>query len=178
MLLVGCSKQDSDTLGETSNETQIVTFTDKNLETVIMRTLDKSLGEDITSIELSKLKKLSINNSGVTDLTGLESCLNLEELSLRGNSIRDISTLAGLTNPRHLNLSLNHISDISVLVGLTNLETLDLWNNNIVDISPLMWNDGLSAGDTVNLSANPLGVMALDVHIGMLEGKGIDVEWW
>ena len=178
MLLVGCSKQDSDMLGETSNQTHIVIFIDKNLEVAIMRTLNKPLGGYITSTELAKLKKLSINNSGVTDLTGLESCLNLEELSLRGNSISDISALAGLTSLRHLNLSLNHISDISVLVGLKNLETLDLWNNNVVEISPLLWNDGLSVGDNVNLSANPLGVMALDVNIGMLQGKGVDVEWW
>ncbi|MAH39612.1 MAG: hypothetical protein CL873_03660, partial [Dehalococcoidales bacterium] len=69
------------------------------------------------------------------------------------------------------------ISDISALAGLNDLQGLDLMDNNISDISALVENTGLSAGDTVNLSNNPLSAMSVNVYIPQLEERGVDVEY-
>ncbi len=176
-----------------------VTFPDSNLEAAIRVAIMKAKGLISTS-DLDSLTTLEAPGRGIRDLTGLEYCVNLRTLELGHNNISDISTLAGLTNLEELWLSANNISDISALSNLTNLETLDLWNNNINDISalvsltnlrdlnlstnnisdilPLVQNNGLSAGDTVNISANSMDIIALDIFIPWLESRGIILEWW
>ncbi len=112
---------------------------------------------------------------GISDLTGLEYCLNLQGLALTGNGISDISALAGLSNLQGLALTGNNISDISVLTGLSNLEVLFLGSNNINDISALVDNAGLSDGDTVNLMGNPLSAESINIYIPQLEERGVNI---
>lgn len=176
-----------------------VTFPDPNLEAAIRVTIMKAKSSIYTS-DLDSLTTLEAPQRGIRVLTGLEYCVNLRTLELGQNNISDISPLSGLTNLEELWLFDNNINDISALADLANLETLDLWNNNINDISalasltnlwclnlstnnisdilPLVQNNGLSAGDTVNLCANPLDIIALDLFIPWLEARGIIVEWW
>jgi Leucine-rich repeat (LRR) protein len=52
---------------------------------------------------------------------------------------------------------------------------LDLSYNNISDISPLVENSGLSAGDTVYLSGNPLSPTSIDDYVPQLEARGVAV---
>jgi Leucine-rich repeat (LRR) protein len=52
---------------------------------------------------------------------------------------------------------------------------LDLSYNNISDISPLVENSGLSLGDTVDLSNNPLSATSVNVYIPQLEARGVTV---
>jgi Leucine-rich repeat (LRR) protein len=151
-------------------------FPDKNLEAAIRDALGKPVGEEITAAELANLTSLSINLKAITDLTGLEYCLNLQKLDLGGNNISDFSVLAGLTHLQVLRLSYNNISDISVLAGLTDLRELDLEGNNISDISPLMANSGLSVGDKVYLSGNPLSTTSIYDTIE-LEARGVTVTY-
>ena len=80
--------------------------------------------------------KLQITEK-ISDLTGLESAINLELLILAQNRIQDLLPLANLTNLTFLDLGGNAISDISPLAGLIRLEALGLWSNQIVDVSPL-----------------------------------------
>jgi hypothetical protein len=42
------------------------------------------------------------------------------------------------------------------LTGLTQLNHLDLVGNDIQDLSPLLDNAGIGAGDSVELSGNPI----------------------
>ena len=74
----------------------------------------------------------------ISDLTGLETAINLEFLILPRNRVQDIHPLANLTKLTFLDLGGNAISDISPLAGLVHLEVLGLWSNQIVDVSPLM----------------------------------------
>ncbi len=67
------------------------------------------------------------------------------------------------------------ISDVSGLEYLINLWVLNLGGNNISDILPLVENSGVSAGDFVNLSGNPLSATSVDVYIPQLEARGVDV---
>jgi len=181
---------------------ETVTFPDENLEAAIRDALGKQAGERITVDELANLTALDASASGITDLSGLEYCTNLDWLALRGNQISDISVLAGLTNLQVLWLGHNNISDISPLAGLTNLESLSLWDNNISDISPLagltnLWelylgdnnissisplvaNSGLGEGDTVYLEDNNLDLTegSEDMqNIKALEDRGVVVSY-
>jgi Leucine-rich repeat (LRR) protein len=113
-----------------------VTFPDPNLEDAIRDTVGKSEGPIYTS-DLEHLTVLDAVGSDISDLTGLEYCVNLYALYLYTNNISDISPLAGLNNLETLALTNNNISDISALAGLNNLQELGLQYNNISDISPL-----------------------------------------
>ncbi|MFC1954189.1 leucine-rich repeat domain-containing protein, partial [Chloroflexota bacterium] len=113
-----------------------VTFPDLNLEAAITEAIRKPRGSILPS-DLEGLTSLSTENRNITDLTGLEYCINLTHLYLVANQISDISPLASLTNLIWLSLEQNQISDISPLASLTNLTMLDLAGNQISDISPL-----------------------------------------
>jgi hypothetical protein len=176
-----------------------ITFPDSNLEAAIRVAIMKAKGSIYIS-DLDSITTLKAPQRGIRDLTGLEYCVNLRTLELGHNNISDVSPLSALTNLGELWLFDNNISDISALADLANLETLDLWNNNINDISalvsltnlwylnlstnnisdilPLVQNNGLSAGDTVNITANSLDIIALDLFIPWLESRGIILEWW
>jgi hypothetical protein len=49
--------------------------------------------------------------------------------------------------------------------------------NNISDISPLVENSGISAGDFVGLSGNPLSTDSINVYIPQLEARGVIVDY-
>ena len=120
------------------------------------------------------LTALSAPGLGISDLTGLEYCIDLIILSLANNQISDISALAGLTN---LDLFLNQIIDITALAGLTNLVTLDLAGNAIIDIGPLVANTGIGSGDFVFLEENFVSCPSILIHIPTLVARGADVSW-
>lgn len=83
-------------------------------DTELRKLLNEKLGEKlgttraadqkITDVELEKLTDLNLDNSNITDLTGIEAAKNLKNLSLKHNSISNLSPLAGLTSLVSLNL--------------------------------------------------------------------------
>jgi preprotein translocase subunit YajC len=113
-----------------------VFFPDPALEAALRETINRPTGH-IYKSDLEGLTSLSASYRGITNLTGLEHCINLVSLDLHDNQISDISVLAGLTKLEWLDLSYNQIGDISPLAGLTNLKWLYLYNNRIGNISPL-----------------------------------------
>ena len=92
------------------------------------------------SMKLEHLKKLSLANNAIIDITPLEKCnfLELKELYLYNNYIKDISCLSKVkfSGLEKLSLFFNEIEDISILskVNFPNLKNLRLDNNKIVDI--------------------------------------------
>lgn len=129
---------------------EAVTFIDENLEAAIRNALfiegikrkddallRKPLDEEITVTELAKLTKMEAISRNITNISGLEYCINLTYLNLVDNKISDISPLSCLRNLTTLNLGANQIRDIFSLSSLTNLTELDLFRNKISDISPL-----------------------------------------
>jgi len=134
-----------------------VVIPDPALETAIRDALGIPSGP-IMDTDLAGLTFFSAAGEGITDLTGLEYCVNLRELSLFNNNISDIRTLSGLANLQTLYLNNNNIHDIRPLSGLTNLRTLYLYNNNISDISPLsgltnLWELSLNDNNISDISA-------------------------
>ena len=101
---------------------------------------------------------------------------NLRSLSLQYNQVDDISPLANLTSLMSLDLWNNQISDISPLANLTGLTYLYLPRNQISDISPLVDNEGISAGDEVYLSDNPLSSDSINIYIPQLQARGVTVS--
>ncbi len=105
-------------------------------DTELRKLLNKKLGEKlgttrtdnqkITDVELEKLTDLNLDNSNITDLTGIEAAKNLKNLSLNHNSISNLSPLSSLTSLKTLSLKENSITDISPLTGLTSLTSLHL----------------------------------------------------
>ncbi len=132
----------------------LVSIPDPNLEAAIRHRIGKPQGPILIS-ELEELTSLSASDKNITDLTGLEYCINLTDLYLSHNQIIDVSPLSSLTN----------------LVALT------LSDNQIDDISPLVANSGLSQEDTVTLTSNPLSATSLNDYIPQLEKRGVDVSW-
>ncbi|MDR1663581.1 MAG: hypothetical protein LBR83_01485, partial [Clostridiales bacterium] len=142
-----------------------VTFPDPEMERAIRLKLGKWDG-DITQAEAASIKILEIQNSSLTDISGIEFCTglaylgiqgcvnfsdlspladavlpNLTQLYLRENNIEDISPLSRANFPNLLQLELleRELSDLRPLVNaiLPSLTHLVLCSNGITDISPL-----------------------------------------
>ena len=88
--------------------------------------------------DFKALKKISINNTDIDDLTALINMAYLEELSASGNNIKNLDGLENATVLETVNLSDNKIKVISQLRNShETLKTLNLDNNNISDASKL-----------------------------------------
>ena len=72
---------------------------DANLRVKLEQALGKNADDPITDLELAGLSgQLNATGADISDLTGLEYCINLTGLILGGNQISDISPLANLTS--------------------------------------------------------------------------------
>jgi hypothetical protein len=129
-----------------------VNFPDSNLEVAIREAIGKPEGV-VDTTDLASLTSFEYNYGNISDLSGLENCVNLNYLRLSSNEIADLSAVSSLTNLTALILNGNQISTISPLSGLTSLSSLDLVYNQISDISPL---SSLTDLTYLNLSANQI----------------------
>jgi internalin A len=114
----------------------VVTFSDPALEAAIRSAIAKPTG-DIYKSDLMSLDSLVADNLGITDLTGLENCVNLRRLNLGDNNISQIGQLSELFGMYDLNLQGNNIADISPLASLNNLGSLLLSGNPIGNLDAL-----------------------------------------
>lgn len=96
------------------------------------------IGEGMNVIgTLPSLKKLVLNDCGLSTIADLGNALMLQHLDLGNNAIGDISALSGMTALEWLNLSENAVGDLSVLAGLPQMKYLNLSHNAISSIVPL-----------------------------------------
>lgn len=133
---------------------EAVYFPDANLEAAVREAIGKPTGP-ICPSDLLGLTSLGAYSRNIIDLTGLEYCTDLTVLDLHGNQITDIGCLANLTN----------------------LTDLELGDNGISDISPLVQNEGLAAGDYIDLRGNPLSSDSINTHIPQLQARGVTVVY-
>jgi len=143
------------------NPDAVVVFPDKTLEKRIRGHIGRLEG-DIYVRDIAFIEELWLGNEWqesyaegdrVTDLTGLENCLNLKNLDLKHSDLRDLSPLGGLKKLESLSLMSCGIEDISPLAGLTTLQRLDLEYNGISDISAL---STLTMLKSLHLQHNPI----------------------
>ncbi|WP_270647563.1 leucine-rich repeat domain-containing protein [Paeniclostridium hominis] len=122
-------------INEKVKGSEIIDIKDINLKRAINEQLrKKDLDADISKSELESLKRLNVHESNISNLDGLQYCINLISLHLDGEKISDISPISNLTNLVTLYLNRNKISDISPIANLKNLVQLHLDQNQISDI--------------------------------------------
>ena len=152
---------------------EVVYITDENLEAAIRDVLGIPT-DPITDIDLFGLTELQADVMAITDLTGLQYCVNLTVLSLANNNISDLEPLSRLKNLTELNLSGNNISQVKPLSRLRNLTSLCLSYNNISDIGPLSRFTNLRF---LYLHSNPLDFDAYLTFIPLIteNNPGVDI---
>ncbi len=136
--------------------------------------------------EMATLTELRAPNADISDLTGLETAVNIQRLDLgreyvsaegrfiNSNTISDLTPLMVLTQLTVLDLNDNAISDISALSGLTNLVVLRLGANVITDISTL---SGLTNLVVLRLWDNNISdISPLVANRGLGTGEDINVS--
>ncbi|HIB92341.1 TPA: hypothetical protein EYO57_35020, partial [Candidatus Poribacteria bacterium] len=139
----------------TKPPTNIVVFKDANLEKAIRDALGIPT-ELLKKEDLAGLVELNYDGKAgdkITNLTGLEHCVNLLYLYLSNNQISDISVLSSLKKLRIFDFGNSPINDISALSNLTKLTDIRLWFCKITDITPLT---GLTNLTAINFTENKL----------------------
>ena len=125
---------------------------DVNLRAAIAETLGKAPAS-LTTEDIARLTRLEADESGISDLRGLEHATRLERIELRRNAISDLSPLAGLTRLNNIKLRGNRITDVSPLAGLINVDWMGLEENAITDLRPLQ---KLIKLNGIGISGNPI----------------------
>lgn len=123
---------------------------DDNLEIAVRKQINKPTGQLVES-DLEKVIEL-IELRNVTDLTGLEHCINLTYLDLHG-----------MTEPQWIT-----DGDIRVVNDPAPL-------NHVSDLSPLVNNPGLGEGDIIDLRDNGLSKEAKEIYVPELRSRGVKV---
>ena len=154
-----------------------VFFADAALEAAVRDALGLPLGI-LTRIQLLELRTLDVHEEGISNLSGIEYCVNLQYLDLDGNDVSNITPLGNLTDLTTVNLDNNNVFDVSALAGLLNLTGLHLCGNNVSDIQPLVTNSingGLGPGDYVVLDKDALDDHGETIDLPFLEAMGVNV---
>lgn len=113
-----------------------IVFPDAALEAVVRRATETPSGP-ITAESLARLEKITIYDTEVRDLTGLERCVNLVNLNCQSNKVENIACLARMPQLKQAWLPGNAIRDLSALAGLPNLTELGIGDNPLEDVSVL-----------------------------------------
>ena len=124
---------------------------------------------------LTALTQLNLQHNQISNIGPLSGLTVLTHLYLEENRISNIAPLSRLTALTQLNLQHNQISSIGPLSGLTSLTDVALSHNRISNIAPLVSNRGLGRGNLVWLFDNPLSARACNVHVPLLESRGVRV---
>ena len=84
---------------------------------------------------LTKLKRLHLSQTQVSDVSPLAKLTNLEYLDLIGTQVSDISPLAESTKLEMLFLNNTQVSHVMPLANLTKLKTLGLNDTQVAELS-------------------------------------------
>lgn len=145
-----------------------VAIPDPNLEAVLRDRLGKPTGELMKS-DLRSLPDIGAESAGISDLTGLEECRNLNHVNFWNNDIDDLQPLAGLVKLIGLTVNENEIVDISPVAGLVELHSLRIADNLVADISAaaglsgleILWIDGNAAVTDISALSGLTGLTEL-----------------
>lgn len=88
-----------------------------------------------TRRRMELLRWLRAFNAGVSDLTGLETAINLSSADLGSNAVSDLAPLSKLDTLRDLNLNDNLVSDVLPLLNMDALQRVDLSGNPLTEES-------------------------------------------
>lgn len=172
---------------------QTISFNDNTFKLeLIALGIDTSGNNEIEIAEAELITSITLNNKGITDLTGLEHFINLENLELKENSLLSVplTTLTKLTYLRIDNngiseLDLSNQSDLEFLYcPFNDLTELDLSNNSELVILKAFENDisvlnvnGLTSLETLFMNYNNLETIDISTLTSLeqiqLKGNGL-----
>lgn len=116
---------------------------------------------------LTGLEYLDLNNNAIRDLSAIASMKALKELNLQHNAINDLSPITPLGTLSKLDISYNTISTASALAGITTLTYLDIGNNKLTGTSGI---ESLTALTYLSLANNSLtDITGLSACTNLLE---------
>lgn len=87
--------------------------------------------------EMQLLKVISFYNNSITNITGIETALNLKKISFLESNISDITPIQNLTNIISIYIESDKITNLDALKNLKKLEWLNIPNSNISNIEGL-----------------------------------------
>jgi internalin A len=132
---------------------------------------------DVVDITLGGVKfksdvtELDLSGKGISDISALSQCENLQRLNLRNNRISDLTPLMDLPDLQWLSLRGNRVDDLRPLMGLTRLTYLDLQTNNFTSIASI---GALSDLTNLYLGGNKLGSFAAITDFTDLKELGLE----
>ena len=138
-------------VSKSEDANKVINIPDANLKQAIYEALNKNINDSITKSELESIESLYAWDSEITNLQGLENCINLESLYLENNKISDIKPLLSLDKITNLDISYNNITDISQIKSLSCLNKLVSIGlsgcniENLNDIIPMLNPEKLSS---------------------------------
>jgi len=101
---------------------------------------------------MSDMQQLSLDDNAITDISALGGMTRMKELFLTNNTIEDITPLRRLQALEVLRLENNKITDVNAIAGLDQLRELSVAQNfSLDDVRPLLQNQGIAAGDELDL---------------------------
>lgn len=110
-----------------------VYFADAAFEAAIRQAINRPDGS-LMSEHVYGVTALTVSNSGITSLAGIEAFVNLKKLNIEKNLITDVSPLASMTKLTELRLGNNPIADFSPLEPIyANLLVRDFEYNIILE---------------------------------------------
>lgn len=86
---------------------------------------------------LPALTQLTMNDCGLSTISGLENARGLTHLDLSENTIRNLDPLSSLVNLQSINLTSNAVTNLGALSGLSNLVYLDVSYNTLGSLTPI-----------------------------------------
>jgi LPXTG-motif cell wall-anchored protein len=111
-----------------------LTIPDPALKQAILTKLNLPAGSELTKADMEQLTNLTLNDTAITSLSGLEYATNLTTFSINGNlSIDDFSPLESLTHLDYVTLQTPSLNSANFpdLSKSTNIVNLHLGSTNI-----------------------------------------------
>eukprot|EP00466_Bigelowiella_natans_P006426 jgi/Bigna1/135130/aug1.28_g9838 len=128
----------------------------KHLESLRIEGSDYGISSNLTVLEsCTGLQSLRLNAcKGLWDISGLESCLDLEEIELASDKLANIDILSKLRNLRVVRLRCSSVRDFGALSHLKHLQELEIsYNRFIRELDFLLHRPSLSRV-TLRFNAN------------------------
>ncbi len=121
-----------------------IDFPDANFAAAVRSAAFLDEGTPITAADLADVRSLSIFDTPISDLTGIECMSSLSWVTMYGVGLTDLTPFASLPRLTTLDVDCNSYTDLSPLASLVNLVGLNLGKSSsctapgqVTDISPL-----------------------------------------
>ncbi|ECB9647323.1 LPXTG cell wall anchor domain-containing protein [Listeria monocytogenes] len=134
----------------------IVNIPDPVLKSYLNSVLGQPSTSDITEAQMDTITNVTISNSSLTDLTGLDYAHNLTLLHLSNTGVTDYALVANIPSLTNLSIDGNNLTTDSLpdLNGLTNITNLNLSPGKL-DNSALTKFNKMPNLTYLNLDSNP-----------------------